>query len=382
MFRISRTRFQDLMEKVMAIHLPIYKVTINRHGKKASSLEGRLLLPLKILAYGVATHTFKDYFQMSTNFARETCKEFDIAVALCYKIDYLRCPTPQDVKSIDLLHRSVHGVNGLFGSLDCTHTFWNCPKAWQGSYSGKEHRPSIILEAICDNHTFFWHASYGSAGRQNDLTILAASPFHHKLINGKFEKLEQQSNSVPFMIDDDQFSKMYILVDGIYPDYARFVKGIKEPANQRETKFTGWQEACRKDIERSFGIMKSVWKFTANDILLHNLNDISNRMTTCLILHNVVVADRIMGNVALRYDPAHCLDEDVENWNNEPLNLSTREESEMHEREESSADLLSRTDAAKKFANARNRWRELSDKNEHGRLVRALMNHVEKRVRN
>ncbi|KAL7478487.1 hypothetical protein ACHAW6_010035 [Cyclotella cf. meneghiniana] len=44
----------------------------------------------------------------------------------------------------------------MFGSLDCTHTYWkNCAKGWMGSYSGKEHKPSIVLEAIVDHHTFF-----------------------------------------------------------------------------------------------------------------------------------------------------------------------------------------------------------------------------------
>jgi hypothetical protein len=70
------------------------------------------------------------------------------------------------------------------GSLDCTHIFWkNCPKAWRGSYKGKEDKPSIVFEAIANYHQWFWHASYGYAGTLNDINILSLSPFHESLMD-------------------------------------------------------------------------------------------------------------------------------------------------------------------------------------------------------
>jgi hypothetical protein len=64
MFRLSRGRFQVLMEDVMASNIGFVKSTV-RDGFDRSSLAARLLLPLKTLAYGVPPHTFIDYFQMS-----------------------------------------------------------------------------------------------------------------------------------------------------------------------------------------------------------------------------------------------------------------------------------------------------------------------------
>ncbi len=46
---------------------------------------------------------------------------------------------------------------------------------------------------------------------------------------------------------------MFVLVDGIYMNFSRFVKGIKIPLQRSETSFTKWQEAMWKDIERAFG---------------------------------------------------------------------------------------------------------------------------------
>jgi hypothetical protein len=134
MFWLSRGQIQVLMEDVMACNIKFFKLT-GRDGRRKSSLAARLLLPLKTLAYGVPPHTFIDYFQMSPQYARECCKEFDNAMRRIYMKVFLRLPTATDLKNIAKLHKATHSVDGMIGSLDYTHTFWkNCPKAWQGSY--------------------------------------------------------------------------------------------------------------------------------------------------------------------------------------------------------------------------------------------------------
>jgi hypothetical protein len=75
------------------------------------------------LAYGVPPHTFIDYFQMSPQYARECCKEFDNGMRTIYMNEFLRLPTATDLKNIVKLHKAAHGVDGMIGSLDCTHTF-------------------------------------------------------------------------------------------------------------------------------------------------------------------------------------------------------------------------------------------------------------------
>jgi len=218
--------------------------------------------------------------------ARTCCREFDNAIKVSYLEEYLRVPTAGDLQSILKLHKSVHKVDGMFGSLDCSHTFWkNCPKAWQGSFQGKDKKPSIVLEAICDYHLFFWHASYGYAGTLNDKNILYLSPFLERLIDGSFEKVEEEAGVVPFNVGQEPFKKSFVLVDGIYPLFSRFVRGIKEPLTAEEKAFTKWQEAVRKDIERAYGVLKGRFQFLERPILLMDLNDIASRVSTCLVLH-------------------------------------------------------------------------------------------------
>jgi hypothetical protein len=183
----------------------------------------------------------------------------------------------------------------MIGSLDCTHTFWkNCPKAWQGSYKGKESKPSIVMESIADYFLFLWHASYGYTSTLNDNTILHLSPLMDRFLDGTFHEVEAEAAVVPFMIKEEQFNKVFVLVDGIYPSYSRFVRGIKVPATREEKKYTSWQEGARKDVERAFGVLKNTWQFLDRPILLHDLTDISNRVVSCLLLHNILVTDRVM----------------------------------------------------------------------------------------
>jgi len=306
MFRISKSRFERLRQDVAARKHPFYTPEIDMHGNQCASLEARLLLPLKSLAYGVPPHCFMDYFQMSETLARECCIMFDKIIPQIYVNEYLRHPTQSDCKALSKLHQNVHCFSGMFGSLDCMHTFWkNCPVAWQGAYKGKEKKPTIVLEAIADYLLWFWHAAYGHPGTLNDLNVLALSPFLGMLLDGRFAELER--GACPFKIGREQFEEMYVLVDGIYPAYTRFVHGIKEPANIQEKKYTKWQEGCRKDIERAFGVLQAEFQCMARPFQHINPDLIGERVATCLILHNMCVSDRVMLDVHAQYNPSSSI---------------------------------------------------------------------------
>ena len=247
---------------------------------------------------------------MSGTYAEECCDNFAKAINTVYSVNYLRLPTATDVKRVLKLHKAIHNIDGMFGSLDCTHTYWkNCPKAWQQSFLGKEDKPSIAMEAVADFNLFFWHASYGYTGALNDLIILSLSPLLDRMLDGTFHALEEEAGVVPFEVSGELFNNIFFLVDGIYPKYSRFVRGIKEPITQTEKYYTAWQEAARKDIERAFGVLKNTWQFVDRPIHVLNLQAIADKIQCCLILHNMLVTDRVMEgpnyNYTEQYDPCH-----------------------------------------------------------------------------
>ena len=270
------------------------------------SFEAKVLLPLKTLAYGVACHCFCDYFQMSTTSARVSCKKFHLTLSKCFKKEFLRLPTPADLHSVTTLHQKAHGVNGMIGSLDCMHTYWkNCPVGWQQSFQGKDKGEStVVLEAVADHYLWFWHASYGYGGSLNDINVLQLSPLMKRLTDGTFTETEKESGVAPFDIGEfGSFDQTFMLVDGIYPSWSRFIRGFKEPITVPEARFSTWQEGARKDVERAFGVFQRKWKAIASPIHFIEPTSIGEMVTCCLILHNMGVSDRVMGDVNMRYDP-------------------------------------------------------------------------------
>jgi Plant transposon protein len=375
MFRISRSRFQRIMEDFGATGDQFYLSNEDAFGRIGACFEAKLLLPLKCMAYGVPPHCFRDYFHMSTTLARKCCIHFDRKMREVYIEEYLRCPDSQDIVNINKLHKTVHHVDGMFGSLDCMHTYWkNCPVAWQGSYKGKEKRPSIVLEAIGDYHMWLWHAAYGYAGCMNDIGILTISPFMQKLMDGSFAELE--SEVVPYNIGSTKLNQMYVLVDGIYPAMSRLVKGYSVPVTGAEKQFTKWQESSRKDIERAFGVLKGKWQCLERPQYFIELDHISSRVCSCLILHNMCVSDRVMdGDVRLRYNAAASITSDI-SVITYPTDMRKRQ-GYIDPTERSEVGIVNLGGSATELVTRMARWEFLNDRQVTAQLHKALITHFD-----
>jgi Plant transposon protein len=377
MFRLERPRFQKILEDVGNSGDVFFCSNVDAAKQEGPSLEARLLLPLKTMAYGVAPHCFRDYFQMSKTQARACFINFHRIIRKLYQKEYLRKPTPLDLKSIITLHKAVHQVDGMVGSLDCMHTYWkNCPVGWQQSYKGKEKRPSIVLEAASDYHLWFWHAAYGYAGSLNDLNILGLSPLMESIRDGSFA--ENETLVVPFKIEDEEFHFTYFLTDGIYPAYSRFVKAILQPIGPKEKAYTEWQEAVRKDIERAFGVLQGKWQCMARPIHFHKLELISSMVTCVLILHNMCVSDRVMGDVNARYDPSFQLVDSANVGNIVPLHelepKYRKFRRQLRDYEAARIHIGNEDQGVAALVGNPSRWEDMLDNEEHVRLNRALMN--------
>ena len=122
------------------------------------------------------------------------------------------------------------------------------------------------------------------------------------------------------------------------------------------------------DIERAFDNLKIIWKIVSHPIEIWSLLDnTAIRITTTLILHNVVVSDRMMGDVNMRYNPANLVDDF---WNFQMATLTqTAPEVEVvieHATPQSVCDV---------FVVA-GRWESLANEAEHSRLCSALMQKI------
>ncbi|KAK2662142.1 hypothetical protein Ddye_000716 [Dipteronia dyeriana] len=51
------------------------------------------------------------------------------------------------------------------------------------------------------------------------------------------------------------------------------------------------QEACRKDVERAFGVLQSRFAIVAGPTRFWHKHILHDIMTTCIIMHNMIIAD-------------------------------------------------------------------------------------------
>ncbi|GJR92864.1 ALP1-like protein isoform X1 [Tanacetum coccineum] len=82
----------------------------------------------------------------------------------------------------------------------------------------------------------------------NDLTVSNHSPLFDDL-------LDDITLVVPFEVNGVTFQIGYYLADGIYPQWAAFVKSFTVARDERNAVFKRRQESARKDVERAFSIL-------------------------------------------------------------------------------------------------------------------------------
>jgi hypothetical protein len=224
--------------------------TIDRVGKLSIHPHVKFLAAQKMICYGISFTAFQDYFQMGESTAQRCVQMLGMGIVNFTEIAelYLRSPTKSDARRIVQLHKEMHGIDGMLGSLDVTKVVWeNCPLALKGQFWGKEKCATIGLEAVADHNLWLWHHAFGFPGSLNDINIWERSPLFESMQDGSHEAID----FFPFTINDEQFEMLHYLVDGIYPPLAQFLSTISDPTSKIASNFAMKQEAARKDVKRA-----------------------------------------------------------------------------------------------------------------------------------
>ncbi|GJX14641.1 ALP1-like protein isoform X1 [Tanacetum coccineum] len=115
--------------------------------------------------------------------------------------------------------------------------------SWQGQYGrGDKKYPTIMLEAVASQDLWIWHAFFGVAGANNDINVLDNSPLFDDLLN-------DTAPVVPYVVNGVGYEKGYYLADGIYPQWATFVKSFTVANDAKHAyikkRQEGAQQRCR-----------------------------------------------------------------------------------------------------------------------------------------
>ena len=310
-FKVPIGLFNDIVTNVTAYD-PYFKQKRDAAGRYGLTPLQKMCSSLRQLTSGVCSAEHDDKYRMAASTGREAMKRFCKSVIAIYSDDALRHPNTSDINRL-LDEGDEAGFPGCIGSIDCMHWHWkNCPSSWRGMFQGRSGIPTVILEAIADKSTRFWHFNFGSPGAVNDVNVLDKSPLFANAVRGEAPRVNNSVNG-------NNYEYAYWLGDGIYPTYACFVKTIPNPTTRMQKMFATAQEAKRKDIERAFGILQARFHILTSGCRLWDRHEMSNIIRTCVILHNLTIDYEMKHNVDSTYI------EDAEYVPNHPCTLVPRE---------------------------------------------------------
>lgn len=300
-YRMRRHLFLRIVD-TLSDWSPYFCQRDDAFGKEGFSPLHKCTVALRMLAYGTPADLWDENFKIAETTVIECTNTFCRGVIEKFGPTYLRKPNREDIQR--LLHvGEARGFPGMLGSVDCMHWRWrNCPTAWKGQFTrGDQSGPTIMLEAVASHDLWIWHAFFGIPGSNNDINVLNRSTLFTEVVHGR-------APEVSFVVNGNEYKMGYYLADGIYPEWATFVKTIHLPQCAKDSCFSKHQEGARKDVERAFGVLQSRFAILRSPARPWQMKSLAEIMYTCIILHNMIVEDeRDMYKV--RHDDFYQYDE-------------------------------------------------------------------------
>ncbi|XP_028094743.1 uncharacterized protein LOC114294802 [Camellia sinensis] len=175
--------------------------------------------------------------------------------------------------------------NAGFLECYCMHWRWDkCPSAQASADTRHYHKPTVVLDAVASYDLWIWYAFFGMPGALNDIIVLDRSPLFAELTRGRVL-------AANYTINNHAYTMGYYLADDIYLRWATIVKTISQPQDAKRQLFARMQEACRKDVERAFGVLQARFNIVSVPARGWSDEDLYYIMKTCIILHNVIIED-------------------------------------------------------------------------------------------
>ncbi len=106
-----------------------------------------------MICYGVSAHVFLDYYQFGETTSHHCIHHLVTGLVSCRALAevYLWKPSKADAHKVTDMHRDVHKMPGMLGSLEVTKLHWkNCPTALKGQFQGQEKYATRALEPVVD----------------------------------------------------------------------------------------------------------------------------------------------------------------------------------------------------------------------------------------
>ncbi|XP_058767609.1 uncharacterized protein LOC131641324 [Vicia villosa] len=294
-FRMHRHLFLRIVE-TLGNYDEYFQMRVDAIGKMGLSPLHKCTSAIRMLAYGSSADIVDEYVRIGESTAIECLERFVRGVNEVFGAEYLRRPNNNDVEHLLQMGESL-GFPGMLGSIDCMHWEWkNCPVAWKGQFCRGDH------------------------GSNNDINVLNQSNVFNDILEGR-------AASVQYTINGSSYNMGYYLADGIYLEWATFVKTISMPQGEKRKLFAQHQESARKDVERAFGVLQSRFAIIRGPARAWHMETLKHTIYACIILHNMIVEDEqhtYEGDFDYSYDNVGNNNSTTETFTGSHPNLATR----------------------------------------------------------
>nr|GEW28143.1 protein ALP1-like [Tanacetum cinerariifolium] len=132
------------------------------------------------------------------------------------------------------------------------------------------------------------------SGANNDINVLDNSPLFDDL-------LDDLAPVVSYVVNGVEYRNGYYLADGIYLEWASFVKSFTVATDPNHTYFKQRQESAQKYVKRAFGVLQGRWGLIQQPVRAYEFNTLRRIMYAGIIMHNMVLEDQNMSIVDLNH---------------------------------------------------------------------------------
>ena len=267
---------------------------------RGASLWVKVLSVLRILGRGVVFDECFDGSGCSESMIAEFFHSF-LSAFVSRLLHCVVCP-PKTREELNV-HLRIYerlGMNGAFGSTDCTHIpLGKCPRSYANMCTGKSGKPTLAYSMTCSHARKIYHCSHGFAGSKNDKTI---SKFEVLLEAVEKEPLYTETTWTCFTEAGVVLERkgVYLICDGGYHKWYHMICGLKNTSSLAHTLWSCQMESVRKDVECLYGILKMRFGILARPLQYHSktapdyLRKMNNIVWSCCILHNLLLGyDRL-----------------------------------------------------------------------------------------
>lgn len=269
-FKLFRRRFRMPAELFLDYFIPRVKA-VNLFEMTYDSripVEIKCLIALRILGRGHSSDDNWDGCEVCESTCTAIFHKFIRGMVRHFFVDSVKPPTGDRLAQVMATYSRL-GYPGAVGSIDCTHIFWGkCPVSLTNLCKGKEKTPSLSFEVVVDHDGFIHSCTKGFVGTCSDKMIVVNDAYAKQVARGLYKDLE-------FSLYDENgefttFRGGYFISDCGYTRMWMFQMPLLNVHDPRSVYWSEFLESVRKDVERTFGILKARFVYLAQKVQHHD----------------------------------------------------------------------------------------------------------------